>query len=72
RGFAVRCAAAADSRSAIVMVAHAEPERAVEHLARHGIIVDSRPGYVRISPHFYNTAAEIDHVVDALETEAAT
>lgn len=72
RGFAVRCAAAADSRSAIVMVAHAEPERAVEHLAHHGIIVDSRPGYVRISPHFYNTAAEIDHVVDALETEAAT
>lgn len=52
RGFAVRCAATADMRSAIVMVAYAEPESTVQRLSDHGIIVDSRPGHVRISPHF--------------------
>lgn len=69
RGIAVRCAATADARSAIVMVALAEPERTVQRLSDHGIIVDSRPGHVRISPHFYNTAAEIDRVASALAAE---
>lgn len=53
-------------RSAIVMVKHADPAAAVAHLADHGIIVDHRPGFVRISPHFYNTEEEIDRCVDAL------
>ncbi len=53
-------------RSAIVMVQHDEPAGAVAHLAHRGIIVDHRPGFVRISPHFYNTEEEIDRCVDAL------
>jgi kynureninase len=32
-----------------------------------GIIVDSRGEWVRISPHFYNTVAENERVVEALE-----
>ena len=55
-------------RSAIVMVQHDEPAGAVAHLAHRGIIVDHRPGFVRISPHFYNTEEEIDRCVDALAT----
>ncbi len=55
-----------DHRSAIVMVRHADPAGAVRQLADHGVIVDHRPGYVRISPHFYNTAVEIDRCVDVL------
>jgi kynureninase len=66
RGFAVRAAARAEDRSAIVMVRHPSPATAVQQLASHGIIVDSRPGYVRVSPHFYNTTDEIDHFVDLL------
>ena len=31
-----------------------------------GIIVDSRPGHVRVSPHFYNLPEEIDFCLDAL------
>lgn len=65
-GFRVRCAPHAAARSAIVMVAHPDPGTAVADLAARDIIVDWRPGYVRISPHFYNTEDEIDLVAAAL------
>ena len=65
-GFRVRAAPAAETRSAIVMIAHDDPARAVQRLAEQDIIVDWRPGHVRVSPHFYNTEEEIDRVVDAL------
>jgi kynureninase len=65
-GFRVRCAPDAAQRSAIVMIAHDDPGGAVADLAANGIIVDFRPGYVRVSPHFYNTEAEVDRVVDVL------
>ncbi len=71
-GFRVRCAPRADQRSAIVMIAHDAPARAVEALAAKGIIVDWRPGHVRVSPHFYNTEAEIDAVIETLAAGAPT
>jgi selenocysteine lyase/cysteine desulfurase len=64
-GFVVR-AAAPDQRTAIVMIRHADPAGAVRHLAERGIIVDHRPGFVRVSPHFYNTPEEVDRCVDVL------
>jgi selenocysteine lyase/cysteine desulfurase len=48
------------------MVRHPDPAGAVRRLAEKGIIVDHRPGHVRISPHFYNTEEEVDRCVDAL------
>ncbi len=65
-GFAVRCAADAERRSAIVMIEHGDPAGAVAHLAGRGIIVDHRPGYVRVSPHFYNTEEEIERITHEL------
>jgi kynureninase len=65
-GFRIRAAAHRDARSAIVMIAASDPQDAVRHLADAEIIVDARPGHVRVSPHFYNTAAEVDRVVDEL------
>ena len=53
-------------RSAIVMVRHDNPAGAVTRLAAHGIIVDHRPGHVRVSPHFYNSEQELDLCVEAL------
>lgn len=53
-------------RSAIVMLRHEEPKRVVARLAERGVIVDSRPGWVRVSPHFYNTEQDIDTFMDAL------
>lgn len=64
-GFSLRLAEP-DQRTSIVMIAHDDPPGAVSHLAREGVIVDYRPGYVRVSPHFYNTIEEIDRCVEAL------
>jgi selenocysteine lyase/cysteine desulfurase len=65
-GFRVRAADTPEVRSAIVMIAADDPGDAVAYLAERNIIVDWRPGYVRVSPHFYNTEAEIDQAVAAL------
>jgi selenocysteine lyase/cysteine desulfurase len=62
-GFRVRCAPDAAHRSAIAMLAHDDPGPVVARLADHDIIVDWRPGYVRVSPHFYNTESEVDDVI---------
>ena len=53
-------------RSAIVMVRHPDPPGAVAHLAREGIIVDHRPGHVRVSPHFYNLEEDVHGFLEAL------
>jgi len=65
-GFTLTTAADPARRSAIVMVRHPEPAAAVESLASEGIVVDHRPGHVRVSPHFYNTGTEVDCFVEAL------
>ena len=65
-GFSMRLAPDPDARSAIVMIGADDPKATVAHLDRAGIITDARPGHVRVSPHFYNTEAEIDAVVDEL------
>jgi kynureninase len=53
-GLRPRVAAAPEDRTAIVMLPHADPAAAVRRLAEAGIVTDSRPGHVRISPYFYN------------------
>ncbi len=65
-GFGLRIASGPEERTAIVMVRHPDPSGAVDSLARDGIIVDHRPGHVRVSPHFYNTEEEVDRFVEAL------
>ena len=60
-----------DARTAIVMVAHPDPPAAVAHLGDNGIIVDHRPGHVRVSPHFYNTTEELDRFVEVLRGYAS-
>ncbi|HSK19988.1 MAG TPA: aminotransferase class V-fold PLP-dependent enzyme [Longimicrobiales bacterium] len=65
-GLSFRGATDATARSALVMIPHEDPAGAVQRLADHDIIVDSRPGYVRVSPHFYNTHDEIDRFVQVL------
>ena len=65
-GFKVRCAPTKEQRSAIVMIALDDAKSAVDHLADRGIIVDHRPGHVRVSPHFYNLESELDQVLNEL------
>jgi selenocysteine lyase/cysteine desulfurase len=66
-GFRLRIAPAAEARSAIIMIAHPDPASAVAHLGSHDVIVDWRPGHVRISPHFYNTEQEMELVIRLLQ-----
>ena len=65
-GFSLRVSGCRETRSAIVLVRHPEPGAAVAALAERGIIVDSRPGVVRVSPHFYNTVEEVEESVYSL------
>jgi selenocysteine lyase/cysteine desulfurase len=53
-GLRPKVAAAPEDRTAIVMLPSADPPAAVRRLAEAGIVTDSRPGHVRISPYFYN------------------
>lgn len=67
RGWKLLSPADSEIRSSIVMMAMERPEDLVSSLAQRGIIVDSRPGRLRISPHFYNTVEENELIVSALD-----
>lgn len=54
------------ARSGIVMVAMPDAKKAVARCLAEGIIVDDRPGRVRVSPYWYNTAEDNQRVVEAL------
>jgi kynureninase len=56
-----------ERRSSIVVVHMDRPQEIVQALTARNIIVDSRPDRVRISPHFYNTVAENEAIVDAMD-----
>ncbi len=38
----------------------------VDALRAQGVITDSRPGLIRLSPHYFNTPGEIDRALEAL------
>jgi kynureninase len=65
-GLTLRIADDPARRSSIVMVAMSDPKAAVAELDRAGIVVDHRPGFVRVSPHVYNTEDEVDQAVATL------
>ncbi len=48
------------------MIRHDDAAGAVARLAERNLIVDHRAGYVRVSPHFYNTPEENERFVRAL------
>ena len=65
-GHALRIHPDPASRSGIVMVRRRKAKADVAKLARRGIVVDDRPGCVRVSPHAYNTLDENAAFVAAL------
>jgi selenocysteine lyase/cysteine desulfurase len=66
RGWLVRAPLEPERRSSIVMLEFAQPEQVVEELLKRDIIVDKRPGLVRVSPYFYNTIEENEIVINAI------
>src|SRR2546425_1161329 len=65
-GWKVRAPQEPERRSSIVMLELERPEEIVKALVDRGIITDSRPGLLRISPYFYNTSEENAIVIDAI------
>ncbi|HEX6508197.1 MAG TPA: aminotransferase class V-fold PLP-dependent enzyme, partial [Chloroflexota bacterium] len=65
-GFDLRSPAAPEERGGIVMLELLQPQQTVADLASRGFTVDYRPGLVRISPHFFNTADDVDRLMDAI------
>ena len=55
------------ARSSIVMLEMERPDELVQRLTERGIIVDSRPGLLRISPNFYNTVEENEQIINAID-----
>ena len=65
-GLTARAAAEPALRGGIVVVEHDDPQAAVRRLIDANVIVDYRPGAVRISPHFYNSTDDSEAVIRVL------
>jgi kynureninase len=55
----------------IVTVPVADPPAAVAALRAEQVIVDCRPGVIRLSPYFYNSHEDIEHALAALRRHLA-
>ncbi len=65
-GFAPRLAGPVEAHAGIITVPVPDPPAAVAALAEKRIIIDQRPGVVRLSPYFYNTLEDIERAVASL------
>jgi cysteine desulfurase / selenocysteine lyase len=61
----------ATARAGIVSVRTDGAPDVVEQLLRRGVHVVEKKGYVRVSPHFYNTTDEVDRFADELRAVLA-
>ncbi|HWN43512.1 MAG TPA: aminotransferase class V-fold PLP-dependent enzyme [Thermoanaerobaculia bacterium] len=71
-GFEVRTPRDPKHRGGTVSIWHEEAERLCHELIAREIICDYRPrAGIRLSPHFYNTEAELDHAIATLRQLAS-
>lgn len=68
RGWKVVSSRRPGETSGIITAIHPEhdPEEVVRQLAERGVVVAARAGRFRVSPHFYNTAGEVDRMLEEL------
>jgi selenocysteine lyase/cysteine desulfurase len=67
RGLALLTPEEPADRGPLVMVRSTDAPKLVEALAREGILCSTRDGSLRVSLHYYNTAADVDAVLAALD-----
>jgi selenocysteine lyase/cysteine desulfurase len=65
-GLQPKVAPRAEDRTGIVMLPSPDPAGDVRRLAAAGIVVDSRPGHVRVSPYFYNVPDDHRAAIECL------
>jgi len=71
RGLVVRTAAAPERRGPLVVIQSVDGPALVSKLAGRGIIASCRGNGLRVAFHAYNSAADVDAVLDALAAESA-
>jgi selenocysteine lyase/cysteine desulfurase len=71
RGFSVRTPEAREHRGGVVNVQVEDVDAVETTLLDRGFSLSQRAGGIRLAPHFYNTATEIDAAVEALDEVAA-
>ena len=69
RGF---CVATPDEHGAMVAIKVRNAEAQVKKLAEKGVVVSSRDGNVRVSPHFYNTLEDVARLLEGLGSSDET
>jgi len=67
RGFALLTPEEPAARGPLVMIRSTDAPQLVEALAREGILCSTRDGALRVSLHYYNTAADVDAVLAAVD-----
>jgi selenocysteine lyase/cysteine desulfurase len=67
-GLRVKLPADRDQHAGILMFPAENPASIVRALKVEGIVVDYRPGHVRVSPYFYNTVDEHALLIERLRT----
>ena len=50
-------------------ISNADPEEIMEKMKERSITISIRQGFLRISPHFYNTFEEMDKMLEVLIRE---
>lgn len=66
-GAELKLPASTAEHAGIVMLKSDDPATAVRQLRERNVLVDYRPGYVRVSPYFYNTTDDNAAFVAALQ-----
>jgi selenocysteine lyase/cysteine desulfurase len=70
-GFMVRTPLESDRRGPLVVVQSVDAPALVQRLAARGIVASCRGNGLRVAFHAYNTDADVDAVLTALQAEAA-
>ncbi|HEX2021870.1 MAG TPA: aminotransferase class V-fold PLP-dependent enzyme [Candidatus Thermoplasmatota archaeon] len=71
RGFEVLTPEAPAERASIVTLRVPHLDRALAACAREGVVVNSRLGGIRVSPHFYNRPEDVDRLFATLDAALA-
>jgi kynureninase len=66
RGWSLKSPPEPNRRGGSVMLGVSDPERLEAQLAERRILVDWRPGVLRVSPHFFNTDEEVEQALEIL------
>lgn len=68
RGYKLRSPIDDEQRNGMVILEVADPVRTYDILCRERhFVIDHRPGCIRISPHFFNTEADVTELMDHLD-----